>query len=108
LWGVTYTRYVDDLSFSSTKDFKGIIADLITTIANSSFHISYRKTFYQSNQTITGIDVFNNFIDVPERIKEKAAAEVEANDLSGPFTAYQKRVRQTNTNITPTLNKRSA
>lgn len=94
-----YTRYIDDLTFSSTQDFKKLVIPLLDVIKDSGFKINHRKTFYRTNQTITGIDVFNNFIDVPANIKEKAKNEVALKQDSTPFSTYQKRVRQTNTNI---------
>ena len=98
-YNITYSRFVDDLSFSSTQDFKEVVQRILDIILSSDFKISYRKTFYKSNQTITGIDVFNNFIDVPDHIKKKAKAEIEANKHETPYSTYQKRVRQTNTKM---------
>ncbi len=96
---ITYTRYIDDLSFSSTKDFKALVPQLLNLITGTGFKVSYRKTFYKSNQTITGIDVFNNFVDVPSNIKEKAKNEIVSKQELAPFNTYQKRVRLTNTNM---------
>ena len=96
---ITFTRYIDDLTFSSDQDFKELVKPLLNIIIKAGFKVSYRKTFYKSNQTITGIDVFNNFIDVPSHIKEKAKVEVISRQELGPFNTYQNRVRQTNSNM---------
>ncbi len=58
--GVTYTRYVDDLTFSSQKDFRSLLNDILNIVTSNDFKLSYRKTKYSGNQTITGIDVFLN------------------------------------------------
>jgi RNA-directed DNA polymerase len=104
---ITFSRFVDDLSFSSSKDFKEQIRPIIDIILSSGFKISYRKTFYRSNQTITGIDVFNNFIDVPSHIKLKALGETKSNEQITPYSTYQKRVRITNTNMISRLAPKS-
>jgi RNA-directed DNA polymerase len=94
--GITYTRYIDDLTFSSANDFKDKISELISIVINGGFKISYRKTLYCGKQTITGINVGNNYIDAPLKIREKAKEENLSNSSSKPYTTYLKRIRQTN------------
>lgn len=94
--GITYTRYIDDLTFSSANDFKDKIPEILSIVINAGFKVSYRKTLYCGKQTITGIDVGNNYIDAPLKIREKAKGEQLSNSTIKPYTTYLKRIRQTN------------
>src|SRR5688572_14108516 len=95
---IKYTRYVDDLTFSSSKDFRFITVQIIEIIKANGFKISYRKTRYECNQTITGIKVFNNYIDAPEKIKMKAkGGTTEQNN--NPYKLYLQRIRNSNKNM---------
>lgn len=98
---LTYTRFVDDLTFSSSKDFHFLTTQILDLVRAGGFKISYRKTKYQGNQTLTGIEVFNNYIDAPAKIKAKAKLELENKEpmKAAPFTTYMKRIRQTNKNV---------
>lgn len=94
--GITYTRYVDDLTFSSQQDFRHHLNDILHIVTSSGFKLSYRKTKYSGNQTITGINVFLNKIDAPEKIIEKANAEKNTKSNTKPFTNYLNNIRKTN------------
>ncbi|MFA5816470.1 MAG: reverse transcriptase family protein [Bacteroidales bacterium] len=96
---LTYTRYVDDLTFSSQQDFKPILNNILEIIKEGGFNISYRKTKYKGDQTVTGINLFLNCIDAPEKIKVKAAAEKITNSKLKPYSNYLQRIRGTNKNI---------
>ena len=93
---ITHTRYIDDLTFSSQKDFEHLIPEILKTIIEEGFKISYRKTDYGGNQTITGIEVLPNKIDAPTRILEKSRIEIELNSASKPNTNYVNNIRKTN------------
>ncbi len=93
---ITYTRYVDDLTFSSPVCFKHLISELLGIILSSGFRISYRKTKYEGNQNITGIDVFNNYIDAPKRIIDKAVEESLDEKEFKPYSIYINNIRKTN------------
>lgn len=95
-YGITYTRYVDDLTFSSQQDFRHILNDILHIVTSGGFKLSYRKTKYSGNQTITGINVFLNKIDAPDKIIEKANAEKSLNAIVKPFTIYLNNIRKTN------------
>ncbi len=96
---IIYTRFVDDLTFSSSKDFSLVIDDILSAILNNDFKISRRKTKYQGNQIVTGIKVFNNYIDATDTIKEKAKKESHTIDSFKPYTEYLSRIRSTNNNM---------
>lgn len=93
--GLTYTRYIDDLTFSSQEDFSNLI-DQIIKIVSAQFKLSRRKTFYKADQTITGIKIFNNYIDAPSKIKHKAKEEQSSDVNNKPYSTYLKRIRSTN------------
>ena len=93
---IVYTRYVDDLTFSSPKCFKHLLNDILQIVIDGGFKISYRKTNYDGNQNITGIDVYNNFIDAPEKIKQKVLEESNKNSEFKPYTNYLNNIRKTN------------
>ncbi|MBT1687395.1 reverse transcriptase family protein [Dawidia soli] len=93
--GITYTRFVDDLTFSAPHDFRTELNELLRTISANGHRISYRKTDYGNKQTVTGISIQNNYIDVPAEIKEKAKVTVEHNG----FNLYMNNVRNTNKNM---------
>ena len=97
--GITYTRYIDDLTFSSSQDFKLLLPELMRIINSSGFRISHRKTFYRGNQVVTGIPVYNNYIDAPEKIKIEVAKEVALQKSKTPYLNYSRTIRRTNKNL---------
>lgn len=93
---ITYTRYIDDLTFSSPKDFRVSIPELMGIVTKSGFKVSYRKTLYDGNQNITGIDVFLNKIDAPKKIKEKINDEKYKDLKNNPIQNYINQIQKTN------------
>jgi RNA-directed DNA polymerase len=65
-------------------------------VTSNNFKLSYRKTKYSGNQTVTGIDVYLNKIDAPEKIIEKAKVESEKKMDIKPYTNYLNNIRKTN------------
>ncbi|MDD4033449.1 MAG: reverse transcriptase family protein [Bacteroidales bacterium] len=94
--GLTYTRFVDDLTFSSQQDFKEVLNEILNIVKSNGFQLSYRKTKYKGNQTITGIDVFLHKIDAPQKIKDKSNIEIETGKKIKPYTVYLNNIRKTN------------
>jgi len=97
--GITYTRYVDDLTFSSQKDFKHLLSQILAIVTDGGFKVSCRKTKYQGKQLITGIYPNNNYIDAPENIKERAQKELEGKSEMRPYNTYLNSIRRTNKNM---------
>jgi RNA-directed DNA polymerase len=93
---ITFTRYVDDLTFSSQHDFGDKIQEILNIVINDNFKISRRKTVYDSKQTITGIQTYLNKIDAPKHLIEKAKIEFETNAERKPYTLYRKNILKTN------------
>jgi RNA-directed DNA polymerase len=94
--GNTYTRYIDDLTFSSQQDFRPHLSTILGIIKSGGFIISYRKTKYKGEQNITGIDVFLHKIDAPQKIIERVAQEQTSISAIKPLTNYLNNIRKTN------------
>ncbi len=93
---ITYTRYIDDLTFSSQQDFGKHIQQILEIVSSDNFKISRRKTEYNGNQTITGIQPFLNKIDAPKHLIEKSNIEIETNAEKKPYTNYRNNILKTN------------
>lgn len=95
-FGIIYTRYIDDLTFSSQQDFKPHLNTILEIVKSGGFNISYRKTKYEGEQNITGIDVFLHKIDAPQKLIERAVQEQTSNSAIKPLTNYLNNIRKTN------------
>lgn len=93
---ITYTRYIDDLTFSSQKNIQEFIPFFLNTIKESGFKLSYRKTEYKGKLNVTGIDIFLNKIDAPEKIILKAEEENISEKKLKPYNNYLNSIRKTN------------
>lgn len=68
---LTYTRYVDDIVFSSHNDFKDKILNIIQFVLDDGFRISVKKTIYTSGSLeITGVLTKQNVLDATDEYKE--------------------------------------
>lgn len=69
---IVFTVYVDDMTFSSQKDFKDVSILLRDTIINNGFCINHQKTFYTKGKAnITGVKVGQNTLNVKDDFREK-------------------------------------
>lgn len=94
---ITYTRYIDDLTFSSQLDFQDVIGEILEIVLQSGLKISRRKTFYNGSQTVTGIKIYLNKIDAPEKIIAKVKEEEAFPDgIMKPYTNYRNNILKTN------------
>jgi RNA-directed DNA polymerase len=60
---IIYTRFVDDMIFSSNKDFKEHTNEIISILRNNKFNISHNKTYYKLGKIpVTGVLVGNNYL----------------------------------------------
>jgi len=92
---ITYTRYVDDLTFSASFDFQDSIKEILDIIKNSKLKISWRKTIYAGNQTVTGIIPLLNKISATEKILRKVEEEkLLPNDIRKPYTIYNNNIKK--------------
>lgn len=69
---IRYTRFVDDLTFSSKSDFQHLLSEIIDTITSQGMRINYRKTRFKIGPIeITGIEVRNNILKASKEVHEK-------------------------------------
>jgi RNA-directed DNA polymerase len=69
---ITFTSFIDDLTFSAPFDFKDSARYIIDTIQKDGFRISHNKTNYKTkNPLVTGVLVKNNSLDLPDSFKIK-------------------------------------
>jgi RNA-directed DNA polymerase len=93
---ITYTRYIDDLTFSSSQDFSSLVFKILSIVIEADFKINRRKTKYEGGLPVTGLDVFLHKIDAPQHIIDKSSNEIATDAMKKPYTQYVNRVRKTN------------
>lgn len=95
---ITFTSFVDDLTFSAPLDFKRKAQYIIETLIQDGFKISHNKTFYKTkNPVVTGLVVKNNGLGLTDSFKIKlqiTEGKTEA-QIKG-LAQYAKRVHKTN------------
>ena len=75
---LTFTSFIDDLTFSAPIDFKTKANFIIDTLQKDGFRISHSKTNYKTkNPTVTGIVVKNNNLAITSSYK------IKIKDISG-------------------------
>ena len=92
---ITYSRFIDDLSFSSPSDFKPETLKLLDIIKKEGFQISHKKTFYKTkNAVITGVQVGQNRLDATSDFKTKMNSIPDEQSISkAGHVNYYKRIR---------------
>jgi RNA-directed DNA polymerase len=90
-YGITYTRYVDDLCFSSQQDFQSLVPAILAIVQEYGFLYGHKKTHYKKGPLeITGATVGNNKLTPTARQWEKYySPETEAPTRTG-LDAYFK------------------
>jgi len=69
---LTFTSFVDDLTFSSHRDFKSFVQAIIGLIKSDGFRICNDKTNYKTKLPIvTGVVVKNNKLSLTDTFKAK-------------------------------------
>jgi RNA-directed DNA polymerase len=69
---LTFTSFVDDLTFSAAIDFKSKAQFIIQTIQSDGFKISHNKTNYKTKMpVVTGLVVKNNKLSLTDAFKIK-------------------------------------
>lgn len=92
---ICYTRFVDDMSFSSQSEFRVHSADFIRVIKKHKLQLSHKKTAYAIGSIpITGTRVRNNNLDISDELKIKLnnPEQYSENQRVGQHN-YTKRVR---------------
>lgn len=90
---LTFTSFVDDLTFSSPIDFKDKTQDILNEVIADGFKISHKKTNYKSKlPTVTGIIVKNNNLDLPKEFKAKLKDKTQSKERLDGLERYHDRV----------------
>jgi len=92
---ITFTSFVDDLTFSAPADIKNKISSIIDTIQLDGFKISHNKTNYKTkNPVVTGLVVKNNNLSLTDtyKIKLKETANKTPEQIRG-LNLYADRVK---------------
>jgi len=101
---ITFTSFVDDMTFSSAKDFKSKIPAILEVITND-YRISHKKTFYSRNPNITGLHPMNNHLKLPKSFMAKLeSTENKTPQQIAGLEMYKKKVIQTNYPKKPVAN----
>jgi len=71
-YNLTFTSFIDDITFSSSVDFKDHISEILNVVKTAGFKISHGKTYYKlSPAEVTGILVKNNTITITDSFRKK-------------------------------------
>lgn len=90
---LTFTSFVDDLTFSSPTDFKDKIQYILNAVIEDGFKISHKKTNYKTKlPTVTGVIVKNNNLDLPKVYKDKMKDETQSKERMTGLKRYHDRV----------------
>jgi len=102
---LTFTSFVDDMTFSSSTDFKSKIPEILKIITND-YKISHKKTNYSRNPNITGLHPMNNHLKLPKSFmdKLKSTEEKTLEQITG-LLRYKEKVNIANYGIKPVANK---
>lgn len=93
---ITFTSFVDDMTFSSAKDFKSKIP-LILEIITNDYRISHKKTYYSRSPNITGLHPMNNHLKLPDSFMSKLkSTEDKTPEKIAGLEMYKNRVIRTN------------
>lgn len=89
---IVYSRFVDDLVFSSQSCFKYLQNDLLNVISKHGFKRSHSKTFYKIGPTeVTGILVKQNNLAITNKTKNKLNTDLSESSRKG-LELYIKRI----------------
>lgn len=90
---LTFTSFVDDLTFSCPTDFKDKTQEILNAVVADGFKISHKKTNYKSKlPTVTGVIVKNNNLDLPKEFKTKLKDETQSKERLDGLKRYYDRV----------------
>jgi RNA-directed DNA polymerase len=93
---MTFTSFVDDMTFSSANDFKDKIPEILGIIT-SDYKISHKKTNYSRNPNITGLHPMNNHLKLPKSFMDKLeSTEERTPEQKAGLLLYKKKVDNAN------------
>lgn len=93
---LTFTSFVDDMTFSSSNDFQELVPEILDIIT-VNFKISHKKTNYSRNPNITGLHPMNNHLKLPNSFMEKYwSKEKKTPEQKAGIIRYKERVCKSN------------
>lgn len=102
---LTFTSFVDDMTFSSSTDFKSKVPKILEIITND-YKISHKKTYYSRNPNITGLHPMNNHLKLPKSFMNKLkSTEGKTPEQITGLLRYKEKVNIANYGVKPVANK---
>ncbi len=102
---LTFTSFVDDMTFSSSTDFKSKVPTILEIITKD-YKISHKKTNYSRNPNITGLHPMNNHLKLPKSFMNKLkSTEGKTLEQITGLLRYKEKVNIANYEKKPVANK---
>ncbi len=93
---ITFTSFIDDLTFSSPNDFKSMTDEILEMVKKDGFKISHNKTNYSRAPLVTGIHPMNNSLRLPETFDAKLNSESISPETKKGLLLYRNKVDKIN------------
>jgi RNA-directed DNA polymerase len=93
---ITFTSFIDDLTFSSPYDFKEMTSEVLEMIKMDGFKISNNKTNYSRSPIVTGIHPMNNYLKLPSTFDDKLDSESITPETKKGLLQYKSKVDKAN------------
>lgn len=92
---LTFTSFVDDLTFSSSQNFKPQVDEIVQLIESDVYKINHRKTYFKSKRPlITGVIANNNGLALPQDYMAKLGdTKGKTKDQIRGLATYANRVK---------------
>jgi RNA-directed DNA polymerase len=99
-YGITFTVFLDDIVFSSKKDFKPLVTDILTIIRSDGFFPHNNKITYRRHACdVTGLTVGNGKLKIISKMKQAALTNARVNGyIKFVNTYYQAHLDTKNSN----------
>jgi len=105
---ITFTSFIDDLTFSSPHDFKSISSEILEMIKKDGFKISHNKTNYSRSPIVTGIHPMNNYLRLPATFDEKLKLDTIRPETKKGLLQYKDKVDKINKGKQRQKNKKAS
>ncbi|WP_462254281.1 reverse transcriptase family protein [Ferruginibacter sp.] len=87
--GLTFTTFLDDLTFSSNQHFKNLIPQIINIIKQDNFYIAHEKIHYRKDYCeVTGIFVKGSILELPFLMQKKTASNYNLRVYKNQVMSY--------------------
>ncbi len=94
-YDITFTVFLDDLTFSSKKDFEYLVPKILDIIRANKFFPHYKKTHYRENLCdVTGLFVGNGKLKIHPQMRKEAQTNFHVRKyIEHVETCYQQYLR---------------